>query len=319
MKYIYIYIYILTIIFTSLVGCMSTTKILYSGPQLNDSEVSEIYHNKYTLLVSIDGKKINRCIKNICSYLVKPGEHKISVELDENSYNYEEKTPKGIQTLSLDTLPGERYKISNVYQGNTWKPCLIIKDSYKCNSIGNSTKQKLKKHNEKFVNLEAKGNLKSNYAIGCVPLTKLTNRHTPADIYPAFAKCIEENNLEDGARLFFLAGTYGRFDILRVTDKSAHQAIPALQFMSFRNINKDKRKTFMRKLKKEIIKNNYKEKSKICTEIKEFGYPKYYPSYMVQHGLNAFQSKNDNAIKYDFDAEYIWEQSLNGYMHCNNT
>lgn len=315
----YIYTFILTIIFTSLVGCMSTTKKLYSGPQLNDGEVSEIYHNKYTVFVSIDGKNINRCIDGECSYLVKPGKHKISVELDKNRYKYEQTTPKGIQTLSLYTLPGERYEISNVHQGYTWKPCLIIKNSYECNPIGNSTKQKLKKHKAKFVNLEAKGNLKSNYVVGCVPLTTLNNKYTPADIYPAFAKCVEENNLVNGARLFFLAGTYGRFDILRVTDRSARQAIPALQATSFRNINKAKRNAFMRKLKKEMVKNNQKEKLKICTELKEFGYPQYYPSYMIQHGLNAFQPKNDNTIKDNFDAEDAWEKSLNGYMHCNNT
>jgi hypothetical protein len=36
----------------------------------------------------------------------------------------------------------------------------------------------------KIENYETSGNLQSTAAVGCVSLAELTNRHTPADIYP---------------------------------------------------------------------------------------------------------------------------------------
>lgn len=173
---------------------------------------------------------------------------------------------------------------------------------------------------KEFINIEAEGNLETKYTIGCIPINQISNKYTPADIYAGFSQCAEEDNLVYGARLFFLAGTYGRFDTLRVTDKSAHQAVRALLIINFGKVEKEKIRTYMRKIKAKMLENDAEEKEKICLEIKEFGPPDYYPRYMIQHGLKALEKEHDGerALNEDFDAEEAWIASLEGYMHCNN-
>jgi len=170
-----------------------------------------------------------------------------------------------------------------------------------------------------IINYEAAGNLQVTNPVGCTSLNNLTTNHTPADIYPGLAKCIEENNIEYGSRLFFLAGTYGRYDILRVKDKTSHQALVVLQNRAYRDLEKSDIRTYMMDLKNEMMKDDSRLLLQICSELKKFGHPTYRPVYMIQHGLDALGGENNYPLKSDFDEIGSWENALNGYMHCNNT
>src|SRR5690349_21994397 len=84
----------------------------------------------------------------------------------------------------------------------------------------------------KVTNYEAKGNLQSFAPLGCVGIADLSNRNTPADITPAVRKCIDAGDYVRAADMFAVAGVYGRFDMLRVSDTTAHQALIVLQMNS---------------------------------------------------------------------------------------
>src|SRR5687767_15441799 len=79
------------------------------------------------------------------------------------------------------------------------------------------------------INYTTEGSLESTHDIGCADPGKITNEHTPADLYMGLGQCLEEGDLEGGVLLFALAGVYGRYDTLRVSDPSAHQAITVLR------------------------------------------------------------------------------------------
>ena len=47
------------------------------------------------------------------------------------------------------------------------------------------------------------------------------------------------------------------------------------------------------------------------------GKPKYYPTYMVQHGMQAIinEKKGEELIE-RFDSEESWKAALTTYLHC---
>lgn len=162
---------------------------------------------------------------------------------------------------------------------------------------------------------EAPGNLESENDIGCVGPAKLKNTYTPADLYKAVSSCARQNKYEEGAYMFALAGVYGRYDTLRVADKSAHQAVLVLVMQSFGSLDKEKEAAFKESLKKTL--GNPDERKQVCKLIDTLGPPAYYPGYMIQHGMGAFLDKpSENGLVTDFDSKAAWEKSLDTYLHC---
>src|SRR5262249_28701047 len=95
-------------------------------------------------------------------------------------------------------------------------------------------------------NYEAPGNLESMNDIACAGSAKLQNMYTPADLYRAAELCIRRATYRDAAFLYALAGVYGRYDTLRVADRSAHQAITVLQMQAFGGLPPDRQEAFKR-------------------------------------------------------------------------
>ena len=163
-------------------------------------------------------------------------------------------------------------------------------------------------------NYEAQGNLISENNLGCVGPEKLSNKYTPADLYKATAKCINQNNNEKAVFLFALAGVYGRFDTLRVADETAHQAVTVLLMETFGSLDEHKKDTF-----KKVLMNTFKERVILCKKIVLIGPPDYYPIYMIQHGMGAFLGRKANSdIVANFDVQAAWKKSLDTYLHCPN-
>lgn len=166
-----------------------------------------------------------------------------------------------------------------------------------------------------FRNFEAPGNLESKNDIGCVGPEKLSNTYTPADLYKAVSNCASQDKYVEGVYLFALAGVYGRFDTFRVSDKTAHQAVTVLVMQSFGSLSMQKKDEFKQNLKKTL--GTPEGLAKVCKKIDSLGPPNYYPRYMVQHGMGAFDSnKSGNGLVADFDAKTAWKKSLDTYLHC---
>jgi len=163
-------------------------------------------------------------------------------------------------------------------------------------------------------NVEAPGNLESKYDLDCIGANKVENRYTPTDLYRAVAKCAAAGRYEEGAFLFALAGAYGRFDILRVEDNTAHQAVTVARMQALAGLNHDQQAAFQESIKTALRPENL---AAVCREVVRIGPPDYYPRYMVQHGMAALRGANggDGLLK-DFDAKAAWQQALAGYLHC---
>lgn len=161
---------------------------------------------------------------------------------------------------------------------------------------------------------EADGNLHSSNSVACVDVTEVTNRHTPADIFPGVRKCIDAGEYEKAGDLFLVAGTYGRFDMLRVADRTAHQAIMVLQLDHIGSAEEASVDSFQ-----EAMKGRYDEGTddlkRICENVKRMGPPNYYPTYMLQHGMSAFTGAG-GGIKSSFNEAEAWSASLDSYLHC---
>lgn len=164
-------------------------------------------------------------------------------------------------------------------------------------------------------NHESPGNLESTHDIGCIAADKVESRYTPADLYKAVSKCASARMYKEGAFLFAVAGVYGRFDTLRVVDKSAHQALGVARMQALGALDKDMQKAFENNLKQTL--GDPKGLAAACKEIMRIGQPSYYPRYMIQHGMGAFLEKGTtDALAKDFDADAAWKQSLATYLHC---
>ena len=163
-----------------------------------------------------------------------------------------------------------------------------------------------------ITNYETAGNLQVTHEIGCVSLGEITNRHTPADIFPGFAQCARDGEYEKALKLYFIGLSYGQFDTQRVSDETAHQAISVL-LMSTAGYLEENTLNELQKIKTELLENDSKMKE-ICAEIKKIGLPKYHPGYMISHGMGAFtgSSSNNNGLNDDFDAEKEWIEIIDG-------
>ena len=168
---------------------------------------------------------------------------------------------------------------------------------------------------QKNISIEAKGNLESPNPLKCVNLSEVTNENNPADILNGMKECIKQKDFKNAAKLFAIAGVYGKFDIYRVKDKSAHQALLVLQQNIIMNLDESERNSLFESLNKELEKgsNNLNE---ICQAIRKIGFPKYYPKYMIQHGIQAFTEKKGDGLNEKFDSIVSWNLALKEYLHC---
>lgn len=164
------------------------------------------------------------------------------------------------------------------------------------------------------VNHEAPGNLRSEHRLACISLQQARPSYTPADLYPGVAACIAEGKMTAAIELMVLAGAYGRFDVMRVSDESAKDAMTVIQMQAYANLSDPQRESFMRTLEREG--EDPKAERIRCEKVSRLGPPQYRPDYMIQHGMGAFTGKAGNGLLPDFEPSEAWEQIRTGYLKC---
>src|SRR5262245_26586795 len=88
------------------------------------------------------------------------------------------------------------------------------------------------------------GNLESTHELGCIPGSRVSAQYTPADLYPAFAKCVMEENFVEATELYAFAFAFAVYDTKRVPDQTAHQAIMVLQLQNMSALPDAKKHAF---------------------------------------------------------------------------
>lgn len=163
--------------------------------------------------------------------------------------------------------------------------------------------------------IKAEGNLESPNPCGCIELSEVTNAHNPADILTGMGKCIELKDFDKAAKLFVISGVYGTYDTYRVKDKSAHQGLLILQQNILMDIEQKDQESLFSSLSK-TLKKESQELAAVCQTIRQIGIPNYFPKYMIQHGIQAFEDNEGNGLVEDFESEESWELALTNYLHC---
>jgi hypothetical protein len=166
-----------------------------------------------------------------------------------------------------------------------------------------------------ITNVEAQGNLQSLNDIGCAHPDALRNIFTPADLYRGVAECIKQKDYDSAVFISALAGVYGVYDGMRVSDFTARDAPTVLLMKNFDPLSEEQKNTFMQKLSSTA--GNQDSLDKLCSAIRSIGPPNYRPTYMIQHGMAAFTGGSaSDGVSPDFDSDAAWKKSLNSYLHC---
>lgn len=151
--------------------------------------------------------------------------------------------------------------------------------------------------------------------VSCLDKSKLSSKPNPSDLWKSIASCISSESYDEAVFMYAMAGTFGRFDTLRVADKSAHQATKVLPMLAFGTLQKDKVAAFQARVQQ--ILGNDSIRATYCAEIESFGPPNYFPSYMLQHGLGATSdSNNSQPFVVPFDPKAAWPKAVKEYLQC---
>jgi len=166
------------------------------------------------------------------------------------------------------------------------------------------------------INVETKGNLKSENPLACVDITTQDiSKHTPADILIGSKKCIDKKDYSNAARLYKSAAFYGRFDIARVKDKTAHQGMRVLYLKFSQSLSKEQLLLLQPLLLKQSNTTNKVVIADDKTICKHLIKPNYYPNYLIMHGIQAINGAKSGLIK-SFKPAIAWTNIRVKYMKC---
>ena len=172
-----------------------------------------------------------------------------------------------------------------------------------------------KPHNANVTNYETAGNLEVTNHIGCISPAELINKYTPPDLYEGMIQCVKSGKEINAVYLFSLAGAYTYYDSQRVSDSTARQAHSVLLMNALNSVSESEKQKLMASLQSTL--GNPSKLPEICSDINKIGPPNYYPTYMIQHGMNAFlSSKSSNDLVGNFNSSSAWQSSLEKYLHC---
>jgi hypothetical protein len=160
---------------------------------------------------------------------------------------------------------------------------------------------------------QTRGDLKPAHNLACIAIDQVSNVYTPADLMVAQSKCMQAGRFGDAMVLRLVAGTYSRFDALRVTDATAHDAYAALKA----DYPPDaKAFPHMKDMSAKYQAASSPEMAKFCLNIRRLGPPNYYPAYMIDHGMGAVLGTGGGLVK-GFEAPKAWKAVLTQYMRCD--
>ena len=151
--------------------------------------------------------------------------------------------------------------------------------------------------------------------VKCYSPEQLTNTMTPVELYGSAATCMTQEKFSNAFVVYGLASTFSKFDTMRVIDVTSHDAPAVLKNAAFSAVPPDKRTAFQKYAGP--LFNDKVAVAKLCKDIATVGYPRYYPRYMVNHGLQAFtETLNGDGIVQQFNNIDAWKETLSTFLHC---
>ncbi len=163
------------------------------------------------------------------------------------------------------------------------------------------------------------GSLAATNTLGCVALEQVSPFSAPPDLYLGVRECIEHDRYAEAVALFALAGMESQFDAARISDKTAGQAGQVLIMGTFGSLTAAKRDKFRSVLTARVA--DARELGRLCRSVSDRGPPKYYPTYMILHGMSAINGALNGqvagpALDPSFDGVKTWKALQTSYLNC---
>lgn len=170
--------------------------------------------------------------------------------------------------------------------------------------------------NGNITNIRAEGSLAPTQQLACIDLKDVTAEQTPPDFFTAVSSCIAQADYDRAARIFLVASVYSRFDAQRINDKSAAGGGQVMIIRTFEKFTPEQRQTFGMAVDR--LTKTPENFQAWCSNIKRLGPPKYFPRYLILHGMAAFTNPTPlaNAMAPDFDLEANWARVLETNVRC---
>jgi hypothetical protein len=167
-----------------------------------------------------------------------------------------------------------------------------------------------------ITNVRVEGSLAATRQLDCIDLPAVSGDLTPPDLYTAVLQCIALGDYNRAARVFFVASVYSRFDAQRIVDRSASAGGQVLILRTFAGVTAEQKQLFSKAI--DTLTKDPQNFQGWCQDIKRLGPPRYFPKYLILHGLNAFTSERplENALLPGFDVEANWARVLETNVHC---
>jgi hypothetical protein len=167
-----------------------------------------------------------------------------------------------------------------------------------------------------ITNVRVEGSLAATRQLDCIELPAVSGDLTPPDLHTAVLSCIGQGDYNRAARVFFVASVYSRFDAQRIVDRSAAAGGQVLILRTFAGVSPEQKQLFSKAI--DTLTKDPKNFQAWCQDIKRLGPPRYFPKYLILHGLNAFTAERplENALLPGFDLEANWARVLETNVHC---
>jgi hypothetical protein len=168
------------------------------------------------------------------------------------------------------------------------------------------------KQDKRMIDFRSQGSRLSVKALGCVNLGQVSPLHSPRELFPGVRDCIYREDYARAARLYGLAGLYGRIDVMRVEDPTAHEVISVLIQRNLGGFPQEQ----LDRVQQEIARlaDDKRAMDEICNEVRAIGPPVYYPAYMIDYGTDESIRQ---PIRPGFDLESVWADSLYEFLKCS--
>jgi hypothetical protein len=160
------------------------------------------------------------------------------------------------------------------------------------------------------------GNLAPTRNPGCIAVAAADPMLTPADLALGVVACAKAVNYDAATELFILMQLRSVYDTRRVSDETAHQGASVLA-LQVRQALGSSRLSKLQAATSRFGGTGSPRHAAFCKTVKAGGPPKYYPAYMIQHGMGAVTGTNKPPIVKGFRPRAEWRKVLRGYMKCS--
>jgi len=131
-----------------------------------------------------------------------------------------------------------------------------------------------------------------------------TGRNTPPELYAMMVNCVQHQHYAGAIQLYALAGSYSRFDALRIGSPLARQQHNLMLSQALHQLEPEQRDTFWQLLRAAL--ENREALAATCQNVMQTGMPGYQNNYSDDPQWTAASPEQRS----------LWQTSVKGYLHC---